>query len=110
VRSLLACLVFVAACGARTSTPTPQPTPRTAPAPKPNPSGPTEPECEALFTHAFSLVTAERQPPPSEADATALHAELRPGFVADCRAGTRAYHQCGSAAKTRAELDACKKP
>ena len=110
MRSLLACLVFVAACGARTSTPTPQPTPRTgsAPAPKPNPSGPTEPECDALFAHAFTLVTAERQPPPSDADAAALRTELRPAFVADCRAGTRAYHQCGLAAKTRTELDACK--
>lgn len=78
-------------------------------APKPNPSGPTEPECDELLTHALGLVIAERQPPPTPADATALRAELRPAFITDCRAGTRAYQQCGLAAKSRAELDACKR-
>jgi hypothetical protein len=104
-------LVFVVACGAGTSTPTP--TPRRGSAqkvvtPPPNPSGPSEPECDALLTHALALIVAERQPPTSEADQTALRAELRPTFVADCRAGTRAYHQCGLAAKSNAELAACK--
>ena len=78
-------------------------------APAPNPSGPTEPECDELLTHVVSLVVAEQQPPPPPADASTLRAELRPGFLADCRAGTRAYHQCGLAAKSRAELDACGK-
>jgi len=75
----------------------------------PNPSGPTEPECDALLAHALALVVAERQPPPSPADASTLRTELRPAFIADCRAGTRAYHQCGLAAKSRADLDACGK-
>jgi hypothetical protein len=106
-------LVFVAACGARSGTPTPTPVPRAgsapATAPPPNPSGPTEPDCDALLAHAIGLVVAERTPPPSDADAQALRAELRPAFLADCRAGTRAYHQCGLAAKSRADLDHCKR-
>jgi hypothetical protein len=112
VRSLLACFVFVAACGARTSTPPPHHQPRTRPpttTPPPNPSGPSEPECDELYTHAFALVIADRQPPPPEADRVALRGELRPGFIADCRGGTRDYYQCGLSAKSGAELGACKR-
>lgn len=105
--------MFVVACGARTSTP-PAATPRAGSStpvepPPPNPGGPTERACDELFVHAFALVIAERQPPPNEGDAAALRAELRPGFVADCRAGTSAYHACGLAARSRADLDACKR-
>ena len=66
-------------------------------------------ECDELLTHALGLVVAERQPPAPSADATALRAELRSAFIADCRAGTREYQQCGLAAKSRADLDACKR-
>jgi len=81
--------------------------PRTI-APPPNPRGPTEPECDELLTHALALAVADRQPPPSDADRTTLRTELRPPFITDCRAGSREYQQCGLAAKTRADLDACK--
>jgi hypothetical protein len=79
------------------------------PATAPNPSGPSEPECDALYTHAFAIAIAERQPPPPEAERATLRGELRPGFIADCRGGTRAYHQCGLAARSVGELDACKR-
>ena len=102
--------MFVAACGARTSTPPPpQPQPTARTSTPPNPSGPSEPECDALYTHAFAITIAERQPPPPEADRNALRAELRPRFIEDCRGGTRAYYGCGLTAKTRADLDACQR-
>ena len=111
MRSLLAGLLLIVACGGRTSAPPPiaRASAPPADAPVPNPSGPTESECDELFAHALALALAERQPPPSESDAATLRGELRPGFVADCRAGTRAYHACGLAAKSRADLDACKR-
>jgi hypothetical protein len=105
-------LVFVAACGARSGTPTP--TPRTGSAtqprttPPPNPRGPTEAECDALLSHVMALAVVERKQPPSEADMAALRDELRAVFLPDCRAGTRAYHQCGLVAKKRADLEACR--
>jgi hypothetical protein len=74
----------------------------------PNPSGPTEGECDALLSHVIALAVADRKPPPSDADMRALRDELRVTFVADCRAGTRAYHQCGVAAKATADLQACR--
>jgi hypothetical protein len=104
-------LVFVAACGARSGTPTPTPLPRTGsaqPTPPPNPSGPTEGECDDLLSHVLGLVAAERTPPPSDADIKVLRDELRAVFLPDCRAGTRAYHQCGVAAKSTADLQACR--
>jgi len=100
--------VFVA-CGTPAQPPTTTPrTQPTKPAPKPNPRGPSEPECDALFTHAFALSIAARQPPPPEADLVALRGELRPTFIADCRAGTRAYQECGLAAKTASDFASCK--
>jgi hypothetical protein len=77
--------------------------------PLPNPRGPSEPECDELYTLAFAIVIADRQPPPPDADRNTLQGELRPGFIADCRGGTRDYYQCGLAAKSRADLDACKR-
>jgi hypothetical protein len=78
--------------------------------PQPNNlSGPTETDCDELLSHALALVVTERKPPPSDADLQALREELRAAFVPDCRAGTRAYHQCGLAAKSRADLEACKR-
>ena len=56
----------------------------------------------------LAIVVVDRQPPPSDADMRALRDELRAVFVPDCRAGTRAYHQCGLAAKTAADLQACR--
>ena len=104
MRALLTCLLI--ACGPK---PQPQPVPRVGSgsevAPKPNPAGPSAQECEELFTHAFAIVTAEHKA--SDADADAAARDTKPAFVADCRAGTRAYQQCGLAAKTQAELEAC---
>lgn len=74
----------------------------------PSEAGPSEPDCDALFAHALTLVLAERQPPPAESDVAALRTELRPAFIADCRAGSRAYQRCGLAARSRADLDACR--
>ena len=84
----------------------PEPTTPVAPAHDDQPS---EAECDALLAHAFGITVAAIQPPPSEADRVALHGELRAGFVADCRAGTRADHQCGLAAKSVADLTACQR-
>ncbi len=80
--------------------------PRTTP--PPNPSGPTESECDALLSHVLALAVVDRKQPPSDADIAALREELRAGFLPDCRAGTRAYHQCGLAAKKRADLETCR--
>ena len=70
--------------------------------------GPTEAECDALFTHAMGLVLAEK--PASDADQATLRAELRPGFITDCRGGSRATFDCGRAAKKVADLAACGPP
>jgi hypothetical protein len=43
-----------------------------------------------------------------DADRETVRGELRAAFVADCRAGTRAYHECGLAAKSVGELVACR--
>jgi hypothetical protein len=113
MRWLLTGVLVAAACGGRTSTPivtttTPRPRPQD-PAPPPNPSGPSEADCDTLFAHALDILFAERQPPPSLADQDQVSIELRPAFIADCRAGTRDYQQCGLAAKSRAELEGCKR-
>ena len=68
---------------------------------------PSEPECDALFSHAFAIAIAA-QPRATAAEQATVRDELRPQFIADCRAGSRAYHQCGLAAKTVAELEACR--
>ena len=65
--------------------------------------------CEALFAHALELVFAGMKPPPPDADRAAIRGELRAAFVTDCRAGTPAYHACGVAAKSVADLTACKR-
>ena len=103
-------MLFLAACGARTSTPTPAPRAQPAPAAAApaNPGGPTEADCDELLAHAIDVIVADRQPPPTEAERATIRSELRSEFIAECRAGTRAYQQCGLAARTRAELDACK--
>ncbi len=111
MRALLTCLLFVVACGPRTTAP--ETVPRTGSGsaqvatPKPSADGPTERECDELFGHAFAIVIADKQPPPADAE-VAAH-DVKAAFIADCRAGTRAYQQCGLAAKTQRELDACKR-
>jgi hypothetical protein len=104
LRALFLTLLF--ACGPK---PQPQPPPNTGSgsaiaSPKPNPDGPSAQECHDLFTHAFAIVSANA----AEADAKVAAQDVEPAFVADCRAGTRAYQQCGLAAKTQAELEACR--
>ena len=107
-------LAFVIACssgtGARTRSPRGEPPPDAAIAPA---TSPTEAECEALFAHAIALEIAEQRrtlPPeqvPTEAEQTALRDELRSGFLAECRAGSREGYECAMAATTTAELGAC---
>ena len=111
MRRVLFLLAVVGCSSPQSSSPTPIARTRTeATTPvAPAHDAPSEPECDALLTHALGITLATIQPPPAEADRVALRGELRGAFIADCRAGTRVYHQCGLAAKTVADLQACKR-
>jgi hypothetical protein len=112
VRTVAACLVLiVGACSSRPGAPPKPPTGSAAPldAPAPSANGPSERECDELFAHAIAIKIADQRQrlPPAQVPTEAEQAALRGPFVADCRAGTRTDQQCGIAAQTLAELDAC---
>ncbi|HLL23711.1 MAG TPA: hypothetical protein VK427_16345 [Kofleriaceae bacterium] len=107
MRSRLGCLVFLLACGARTSAP---PSTRSgsgsaARVAEARAEQPSTAECEALLTHVLALAS----PAAADSDRAAVRAELGATFVDDCRAGTRADYDCGRAATSLPALEACQR-
>lgn len=72
-------------------------------------AGPTAAECTTLFAHAVAIRIAEQKdrPPPTAAEQAELRAQLEAEAGPACRAGSRTTYECGMAAKTLAELEAC---
>lgn len=70
---------------------------------------PTEAECDALFAHGVKLGLATRPADHQlgEAEQAQVSAQLREGFLAECRQLSRTHYQCGIAATTNEQLARC---
>lgn len=108
-------MVLVVACSSKPSAPA---HPSATPPPPAQGSGGTavstpdrsEEQCDRLIAHVVALGAAERPPDqkPTDDERAAIQAQMRTAWSPQCQQLTSRGFDCALAARTLAELDACR--